>query len=57
MQMNFLFFFFVGSEPALKAVQFLFGGTRVAHVVQALGYKPGGRGIDSRWCYWISSLT
>jgi hypothetical protein len=22
-------------------------------VVGALRYKPEGRGIDSRWCYWI----
>jgi hypothetical protein len=26
-------------------------------VVEALRYKPEGRGIDSRWCYWNFSLT
>jgi hypothetical protein len=26
-------------------------------VVEALRYKPEGRGFDSRWCHWIISLT
>jgi hypothetical protein len=26
-------------------------------VFEALRYKPKGRGIDSRWCNWNSSLT
>jgi len=26
-------------------------------MVEALRYKPEGRGFDSRWCYWIFSLT
>jgi hypothetical protein len=26
-------------------------------VVKALRYKPAGRGFDSRWCHWISSVT
>jgi hypothetical protein len=26
-------------------------------VVEALRYKPEGRGIDSRWCHWNLSLT
>jgi len=25
--------------------------------VEALRYKPEGRGFDSRWCRWIFSLT
>jgi hypothetical protein len=25
--------------------------------VEALRYKPGGRGIDSQWCHWNPSLT
>jgi hypothetical protein len=25
-------------------------------VVEALHYKPEGRGIDSRWCHWNFSL-
>jgi hypothetical protein len=24
----------------------------VAQLVQALRYKPEGRGFDSRWCHW-----
>jgi hypothetical protein len=26
-------------------------------VVDALRYKPEGRGIDSRWCHWNFSLS
>jgi hypothetical protein len=26
-------------------------------VVEALSYKPEGRGIDPRWCHWNFSLT
>ena len=26
-------------------------------VVNALRYKPAGRGFDSRWCYWNFSVT
>jgi hypothetical protein len=26
-------------------------------VVEALRYKPEGRGIDSRFCHWNFSLT
>jgi len=29
----------------------------VAQMVEALRYKPGGRGFDSRWCHWNSSLA
>ena len=29
------------------------GGTLlVAQLVEALRYKPEGRGFDSRWCHW-----
>jgi hypothetical protein len=31
--------------------------SRGGAVVEALRYKPEGRGIDSRWCHWNSSLT
>jgi hypothetical protein len=24
----------------------------VAQLVEALRYKPEGRGFDSRWCHW-----
>jgi hypothetical protein len=33
------------------------GGTRGGAVVEALHYKPEGRGIDSRWCHWNFTLT
>jgi len=26
-------------------------------LVEALRYKPVGRGFDSRWCHWNFSLT
>jgi hypothetical protein len=32
-------------------------GARGGVVVEALRYKPEGRGFDSRWCHWIFSLT
>jgi hypothetical protein len=28
-------------------------GFAVAQLVEALRYKPTGRGFDSRWCHWI----
>ena len=32
-------------------------GHAVAQLVEALRYKPEGRGFDSQWCHWNSSLT
>ena len=32
-------------------------GHAVAQLVEALHYKPEGRGYDSRWCHWNFSLT
>jgi hypothetical protein len=29
----------------------------VAQLVEALLYKPDGRGFDSRWCHWNFSLA
>jgi hypothetical protein len=34
-----------------------FSRTRGDAVVEALRYKPDGRGIDSRWCHWNLFLT
>jgi hypothetical protein len=31
----------------------LFSGAHSGAVVEALRYKPEGRGLDSRWCRWI----
>jgi hypothetical protein len=37
---------------------FPFGDTLlVAHLVEALRYKPEGRGFDSRCCHWNFLLT
>jgi hypothetical protein len=33
------------------------GTLLVAQLVEALRYKPEGRGFDSRWCHWNFSLT
>ena len=32
-------------------------GHAVAQLVEALRYKPEGRGLDFRWCLWYFSLT
>jgi len=32
-------------------------GYAVVQLVEALRYKPEGRGFDSRWCHWNLSLT
>jgi len=41
-------------HSAIIAPSFSRLGTRF---VDALRYKPEGRGIDSRWCHWNFSLT
>jgi hypothetical protein len=33
------------------------GTLLVAQMVEALRYKPEGRGFDSRWRHWNFSLT
>jgi hypothetical protein len=32
-------------------------GHAVAQLVEALRYKPEGRGFDAQWCRWNFSLT
>jgi hypothetical protein len=32
-------------------------GRAVVQLVEALCYKPEGRGFDSRWCHWNFSLA
>jgi hypothetical protein len=32
-------------------------GHTVAQLVEALRYKPEGRGFDSQWCHWNFSVT
>jgi hypothetical protein len=38
-------------------VPFVQGHAAGGAVVEALRYKPEGRGIDSRWCHWNFSLA
>ena len=32
-------------------------GHAAAQLVEALRYKPQGRGFDTRWCHWNISLA
>jgi hypothetical protein len=41
----------------INTITLFYMGARGGAVVEALCYKPEGRGIDSRWCHWIFSLT
>ena len=46
--------------PSRKNLSRLYLTTRgyaVAQLVEALRYKPEGRGFDSRWCNWNFSMT
>jgi hypothetical protein len=40
-----------------KASYIFSWGARGGAVVEALRYRPEGRGIESRWCHWNFSLT
>ena len=40
-----------------KFPNILFWGHILAQLVEALRYKPKGRGCDSRWFHWNFSLT
>jgi hypothetical protein len=42
----------VVTVPVLILVQF----EKVAQLIEALRYKPEGRGFDSQWCHWIFLL-
>jgi len=45
-------------EHQIRRCTFSNGGTLlVALLVEALRYKPDGRGFDFRWCHWNFSLT
>jgi len=41
----------------LKIQYICYGKHAVAQLVEALRYKPEGRGFDSRCCHWNFSLT
>jgi len=40
-----------------ESVSYIIWGYAVAQSVEALRYKPEGRGFDSRWYQWNFSLT
>ena len=40
-----------------KELRVLIFGASGSVVVKTLGYKPAGRGFDSRWCHWNFSVT
>jgi hypothetical protein len=42
-----------GTVCRLTSMKFLYEmGAHGGAVIEALRYKPEGRGIDSRWCVW-----
>jgi hypothetical protein len=45
------------SELFIYLFIYFYSGACGGAVVEALRYKPEGRGIDSRWCHWNFSLT
>ena len=47
----------VTKEPHFNTCTVHLWGQAVAQLVEALRYKPEGRGFDSRWCHWNFSLT
>ena len=47
----------VGISTEHKSYNVYYMGHAVAQFVEALRYKPVGRGFDSRWCHWNFSLT
>ena len=44
-------------QPVVSNLMCIFLNLEVAQLVEALRYKPEGRGFDSRWCHWNFSLT
>jgi len=48
------FFFF---SWAISIVYYSHMGYAVVQLVEALRYKPEGRGFDSQWCLWNFSFT
>jgi hypothetical protein len=50
--------FLTNPTPEFPSTMYMNWGTLlVAHLVEALRYKPEGRGFGSRWCHWNFSLT
>jgi len=53
---------YLGPEPVCNFIANIkryvyWEGHVVAQMIEALRYKPEGRGFDSRWCHWNFSLT
>jgi hypothetical protein len=48
---------FLFSSLRIKGFYMFRVGHAVAQLVEALCYKPNGRGFDSRWCHWNFSFT
>jgi len=48
--------YFLLRSHYLFTFAFRWGTLLVAQLVEALRYKPEGRGFDSRWCNWNFSL-
>ena len=49
--------FFNSDKVELGDVMWSIMEHAVAQLVEALRYKPEGRGVDSRWCHWNFKLT
>jgi hypothetical protein len=47
----------INTGQTVNQVGFYYTEARGGAVVEALRYKPEGRGFDSRWFYWIFSFT
>jgi hypothetical protein len=45
------------TKMANNAIKYITAGHVVAYLVEALCYKPEGRGFESRWINWIFQLT
>jgi hypothetical protein len=41
------------SVLCLTFIYYMYNMYAVAQLVEALCYKPEGRGFDSRWCHWM----
>jgi hypothetical protein len=58
----YLLLFYILSKFIVTKTSYLYkihcdSGHAVAQLVEALCYKPEGRGFDFRWCHWNFSLT
>ena len=47
----------IWKQAVINHMSVLCQSTAVAQLVEALRYKPEGRGFDFRWCLWNFSLT